>query len=105
MNKTITNGICSIKNDRNVKFSNQGAAIMAAQHMQLAMAYQGNLTYCHIDPSNHYASVSVHFDITSSVHEPATAQYSTRETMSHAYWSEYEKKMIRVRVREYRYRF
>lgn len=105
MTKTRRNGIITITKDRNVKFVNQGAAIMAAQHLQLAMAYQGNLTDCQIDPKNHIVRVSVHFDLTSSVQEPITAQYSSRETYSHEYWSEYEKKTWRVRVREYRYRF
>lgn len=105
MKKENRNGRISIKSDREEKFINMNAAIQAAQLMQGNMTLQGYLTTSFFSPENKILEVTVHFS-DKAIPTQFTGYKSTwHEVNSHQYWSEPEKKTVRVRCLTYHFEY
>lgn len=105
MKKENRNGRISIKSDREEKFVNMNTAILAAQMMQLNMMQRGYLTVSHFNPEIKSLEVTVHFS-EKAFPTTFTGYHSTwHEVNSHQYWSEYEKKTVRVRCLTYHFEY
>lgn len=105
MKKENINGRISIKSDREEKFINMNAAILAAQMMQLNMTQQGYLTASYFNPECKSLEVTVHFS-EKAFPTIFTGYKSTwHEVTSHEFWSEVGKKIERVRCLTYHFEY
>lgn len=105
MKKEFKHGVNYITSDYFAKFPTEDGAIYQFQEMQQFYGNLGYLTTSTIHLKNHKIELCIHFDNFTLPRPHSASVYSYRELTSHTYWSEYDKKSVRVRCCTYFFEF
>jgi hypothetical protein len=105
MKKENRDGRILITSDKAEKFISMNAALQAAQMMQLSMTLQGYLTASTFNIDNKKIEVTVHFSDKAFPTIFYGYKSTWHEVTSSKYWSEYEKKTVRVRCLTFHFEY
>lgn len=99
------NGVIYIESEKEQKYINASAAIMAAQYTELYLMMEGYMVASTYDIENKRIEVTVHFNGKRIPKIHQVVKPTTKTITSHQYWQKFTKSMVRVRCMDLTFEF
>lgn len=101
MKTTVSNGVAGKTYSGQGKFISFEMALLAAQSFATVKALKGYLTCTTANKDLSKVEVCIHFDGMPFPKDEINITYTRKETMSHEYYSDFDKAVTRVRTITY----